>query len=97
MTQENRTYRPFKPTDRDYKVFICSGKGKNRRERGAYGQYVSSYLEAATEFAKHWNVCTVSTTYGTKWRITHRAKKGYPKSHCYLKDELGNKLLVIRS
>lgn len=85
----------YAPNCTEYKVFICSGKRKNRRESGAYTHLANSYLNAATIFGGHWNTCTCSKRYGTDWKLTRR-KKGNPKSHSYLKDELGNELLIIK-
>ena len=86
----------FAKNSTEYKVFICSGKGKNRRESGVYTHIANNYLNAASIFGTHWNTCTFSKKYGINWRITGR-KKGNPKSHSYLEDELGNKLLIIKS
>lgn len=80
----------------NYRIFICSGKGKNRRESGVYTELATNYLNAAKRFGDHSNVCSCSNKYGSDWKITGR-KKGNPKSHSYLKDEKGNELLIIKA
>jgi hypothetical protein len=79
---------------RPYSVYICSGKGNNYRDSGSYTAYGTSYLDAALRFARHWNHCTLLKTYGEKWKKSGRRAR-MPKRHCYLKDEKGNRLLML--
>jgi hypothetical protein len=81
-------------TDKRYQVFICTGKGKTYRERGAYSAYGTNYVDAAEQYASHYNKCSFFGKYGVNWRKTSR-KKGLPKRHQYLMDENGNKILLI--
>ncbi len=85
----------FAPNSTEYRIFICSGEGKDRRESGAYTHLANSYLNAAEIFGSHSNVCSFSGRYGSTWKLAGK-RKGNPKNHNYVVDEVGNKLLIIK-
>lgn len=80
----------------EYQVFICYGRGRNRRESGAYTAYGTSYQKAAMAFTSRWDAISgLPPVWGKRWRKTSR-RPGYPRSHQFLRDEKGRELLLIR-
>jgi hypothetical protein len=78
-----------------YHVYICSGKGDDRRESGSYTTTGRNYIEAAFNFSSHWNRCTAWTKFGKDWsKIGSRLNM--PIHHRYLKDNIGNMLLILK-
>lgn len=72
-----------------YKAYVCSGD----RESGSYACYGKDYKDAALNFGNHWNRCGFPT-YGNQWEEIGNAQ-GYPKQSMFLKDNKGNRILLI--
>lgn len=72
-----------------YKAYVVTGDS----ESGSYACYGKDYVEAALNFGKHWNNCGMPR-YGSLW-IEEGRKEGYPKQSMFLKDNLGNRVLLI--
>jgi hypothetical protein len=79
----------------NYSAFICSGKGKDRRESGSYSTAGNTYLDAVIKLAQHWNNVMRYLKFGDNWRYVGR-RDGMPRSHAYFKDERGNELLLVK-
>ena len=87
----------FKPTDNIYKMFHCSGEGKNYRESGEYLCRGGTYIEAASNRSKHMNnISFLYKNVDSNWKKIGR-KIGYPKNHCFLINDNGDKWLLIKS
>ena len=79
---------------KEYAVYICKGRGKNYRESGEYTAFGTSYLDTIRKYTQATNKVNPFYRYGANWRKVGR-RKGMPKEHCYVMDEVGNKFLLI--
>jgi len=80
--------------EKKYSAYIVTGPDNDRRESGSYTCYGEDFRSAAADFGKRWNTNARSSTYGDEWEETG-TKENMPKDHMYLKDDKGNRLLLI--